>query len=106
MPKYLLRVQLSQDGIAGYVKEGFATRAQYTNTLIEGAGGTIEATYFAYGDDDVIAVIDFSDSAGALALSMQANMSGVGRESMTPLITLEEMDEAASKLPEYRPPGQ
>ena len=40
------------------LKEGFANRAQYARSLVEDNGGTLDAFYFAYGDDDLFAIID------------------------------------------------
>jgi len=72
---------------------------------IESVGGTLECFYFAFGDTDVFLICDLPDDASAAALSMLVNSSGAVRGTMTPLMTPEELDEAAAKSPSYRPPG-
>ena len=106
MPKYLMLLQLNQEGLEGYLKEGFANRAQYAGSLVEDNGGTLEAFYFAYGDDDLFAIIDVPEESLAIATSLAVSRGGVGHVSTTPLITPEQMDEAATKMADYRPPGQ
>ena len=57
------------------------------------------------GDTDVFLICDLPDDASAVALSMLVNSSGVVRGTMTPLMTPEDLDDAAKKSPLYRPPG-
>ena len=61
--------------------------------------------YYAFGDTDVFAVCDFPDDASATAFSLTASASGAITVSITPLMTPEDLDEAAKKSPTYRPPG-
>ena len=84
--------------------EGFVARQAAVTALIEGAGGTVEAFYFAYGDDDVIIVMDGSE-ATAVALSLAVNRSGAVKVSTVPLLTAAQMDAARTQIPDYRPPG-
>ena len=58
----------------------------------------------ALGDDDVFIIFD-GPSANAIAASLVASAGGIGKISMVALLTAAEMDEAASKLPDYRAPG-
>ena len=46
MAKFMYRVQYSQDGVAGSVKEGFVNREAYIRGLIESMGGTVESVYW------------------------------------------------------------
>jgi uncharacterized protein with GYD domain len=72
---------------------------------VEGLGGSQEAFYFAFGDDDVYVIVDMPDNASAAAISMVVNASGAVQIEMVPLLTPEEADEAAKKSVDYRPPG-
>ncbi len=104
MPKYLVTANYTPEGLTGAISEGFQSRRDSVTALIESAGGTVEAFYFAYGDADVVAIIDGPEQA-ALALSLAVNAAGVVNLSTTPLITVEQMDDARGALPDYRPPG-
>ena len=104
MAKFLIRAKYTQAGIQGAVKEGFASRESYVKSLISSMGGTTEAWYYVYGEDDVIVIVD-AQPAAAVAISLAVNQSGSVQLTTTPLLTSAEMDEARARLPEYRPPG-
>ena len=104
MAKFLIRAKYTQSGLQGAVKEGFAARESYIKGLIKSMGGTTETWYWAYGQDDVLVIVDAEPSV-AIAISIVVNESGAVELSTTPLITSAEMDEAKGKLPAYRAPG-
>ena len=106
MPKYFLQVSYVGEGLKGLLKEGGSSRVQTVTQLIKGMGGTVEAFYYAFGDDDVISIVDFPDNATAAALSLAVNASGAVTVKTTVLMTPEEVDEATKKTVDYRPPGQ
>ena len=105
MPKFMLKAQYTVGGLEGAVREGFASREQYIRELAESMGITVEAMYWAYGEDDVVAIFSTTDDATVVAFSIAINMSGAARASTTPLLTAAEMDAIVDKLPEFRPPG-
>ena len=74
--------------------------------LIEGLGGKLDSFYYAYGDIDAYAICDLPDASAGIALSLAVNASGAVNISTTPLITPEEIDAAARKVPSYRAPGE
>ena len=104
VPKYMFRASYTLEGLSGAVQEGFASREQFVTGLIAGVGGTLEAFYFAYGEDDVIGIMDASQEA-MIALSLAVNSSGGVKLTTTPLLTAGEMDAAREHLPDYRAPG-
>ena len=69
VPKYLFQGALSQQGITGLRKEGGTGRRAAIEATITGAGGTVEAFYFAFGGTDVIVVADLPDNVAAGAVS-------------------------------------
>ena len=105
MGKYLIRGNYIGDGIAGLMSEGGSKRRDAARAAIESVGGTMDSMYYAFGDTDVFGVCDFPDEASATALSLLINSSGSVHVSLTPLMTPEDVDAAASKSPSYRPPG-
>jgi uncharacterized protein with GYD domain len=73
---------------------------------ISGLGGTMEALSFAFGDDDVIVVCDLPDNAAVASLWLAVGGAGGVKDlSTTVLLTPEDIDEAAKRHPDYRPPG-
>jgi uncharacterized protein with GYD domain len=71
-----------------------------------GMGGTLEAFYYAFGEDDVFAIVDLPDNVSTAAFALTANRSGAVRVKTTVLLTPEEVDQVTKKSIDYRPPGQ
>ncbi len=105
MAKFMVTASYTAEGSRGLAKEGGSGRRAAVKKLVEGLGGKVEAFYFAYGEHDVIVVVDLPDSTAGLALSLAVNGSGAVRSSTTPLITPEEMDAACKKAVSYKAPG-
>ena len=87
MPKYLLNVSYTTEGIQGVLKEGGSGRKAMVDNLVAGLGGTVEAFYFAFGDDDVIVIADLPDQTSAAAIAMRVGASGAAGVSTTVLLT-------------------
>ena len=104
--KYRFKANYVGKGVEGLLKEGGTSRRETVSKAITAAGGKLESFYFAFGDTDVLGVIDMPDVASAVALSLAINASGAVNLSLTPLILPEEVDAASKKRPGYRPPGQ
>ena len=105
MAKYLLRAKLSTDGVKGVLSEGGTARQATVSKTVEGLGGSVEAFYFAFGDDDVIVICDLPDNETAAAVAMNVSSSGRVSVSTTVLVTPEEIDRSREKQVDYRPPG-
>ncbi len=105
MPKYFFQGSYSPDGTKGLLTEGGTARRDAIEQLLKGMGGTLESFYYAFGDDDVLGVVDMPDAVTGTALSLAVNASGAVRLKITVLITPEEIDQAARKTVDYRPPG-
>ena len=80
-------------------------RSRRTEQFFKSVGGKLEVFYYAFGDTDVFAIVDFPDSASAAAISLAGNGAGQANVKATVLITPEEMDQAAKKSQGLRPPG-
>ena len=91
--------------VAGLMKDGGSGRRAAVDKAISGMGGRLESFYFALGDTDAFLVVDVSDTTAAVAVSLAVNATGAVRTSMTPLLTVEEMDAACKKTVAYRAPG-
>jgi len=106
MPKYLIRACYVGEGLKGLLKEGGSSRKATVEALIKGMGGSLESFYYAFGKDDVLGVAEFPDNTTATAFSLAVNASGTIKAGTTVLMTPEEVDEAAKKTVDFRPPGQ
>ena len=106
MPKYLLTANYVGEGLKGLLKEGGTGRKDAIEKLVKSVGGTLEGIYYAFGETDVFVLVDLPDNASVASLSMVVNASGAANAKTIVLMTPEEMDEAAKKTVEYRPPGQ
>ena len=74
--------------------------------LAKSLGGTMEAFYYAFGDDDLFVIFDLPDNVSATTASLVVNATGAVNAKITDLITPEEIDEATKKSVDYLPPGQ
>jgi uncharacterized protein with GYD domain len=106
MPKYLTIVSYTAEGAKGLLKEGGSARRAAVEKLIESAGGRLEAFYFGFGENDVYSLMDLPDHASAAAVALAATGGGGARVKTIVLLTPEEVDQAAKKTVQYRPPGQ
>jgi uncharacterized protein with GYD domain len=105
MPKFLWQASFNSDGVKGVVSEGGTGRREAIQQLVSGAGGTLEAFYFAFGDDDVYVIADLPDTETAAAIALTVNASGLVGVKTTLLLTPEEVDAASKHSVDYRPPG-
>jgi len=106
MAKYLFIASYTSEGIKGVTKEGGTARRQAFEKSLAELGGKLECEYFAFGADDVYAIADLPDNSAAAAAAMAVGASGVVNLRTVVLMTAEEMDAAAKKVPAYKGPGQ
>jgi uncharacterized protein with GYD domain len=104
MPKYLWRGSYTADGTKGLLHEGGTKRKETVQKLVEGLGGTIEAFYFGFGEDDLFIIYDLPDNATAAAGALIVSATGAVRGQTIVLLTPEEVDQAAQKKGDYTPP--
>lgn len=104
MAKYMFQVALSLDGLKGTVKEGGTARRKNLEKVLDSVGGSVEAFYYAFGEHDVIGIVDLPDNVAAAALATTLASSGVGSVKTTVLLTAEDVDEAGKRKVKYTPP--
>lgn len=105
MAKYLARVSYTSDGVKGLMKDKASRRRDAVVKMLESASGKLDAFYFAFGADDLIAIFDLPDHVSAASISLAVNAAGLANLSLTMLMTVEEMDAAIGKSVNYRAPG-
>ncbi len=106
MPKYLLEVNYTLEGIKGVKAKGGAARKAAAQAAAKSVGGKLDSFYFAFGGTDVFVIGDFPDNASAAALALAVSAGGGATVRTTVLLTPDEIDAAAEKNVSYRPPGQ
>jgi len=106
MPKYLVRASYNADGLKGLLKDKATGRRAAVVKAVEGIGGKVESFYYAFGEDDAILILDLPDNVTAAALAVSVSASGLVRTRTTPLLTIEEADQAVGKSVTYRAPGR
>lgn len=104
MAKFLVQASYTTEGLRGLKKEGGSARRAAVARLVEGLGGRLEAYYFAFGADDVYALVDLPDATAAAAMAMAVGASGAARVRTVVLLTPEEIDRAVGLPTEYQAP--
>ena len=106
MPKYLLQVNYTLDGLKGVMKDGGAKRKAAATAAAKSAGGKVDAFYFAFGGTDVYVLADFPDNTSAAALALAVSAAGGAQVKTTVLLSSDEIDAATGKEVKYKAPGK
>jgi uncharacterized protein with GYD domain len=106
MPKCLVQSSYTPEGLKGLQKDGAAGRLKVASQAAESLGGKLEAIYFAFGEHDVVAILDLPSPVDAAALAFAVSGTGAIRTKTTPLLTLDEADAALKKSVAFRAPGR
>jgi uncharacterized protein with GYD domain len=105
MPKYMIEAAYTLEGVKGLQKAGGSSRRDAIAALAESVGGRLESFYFAFGERDVYTVVEMPDNEAATAVALTVNASGAVNVRTTILLSPEEVDAAAKRSVDYRPPG-
>src|SRR5258706_4347929 len=105
MPKYLLEVNYTLDGIKGVVAKGGSARKAAASAAAKSVGGKVDSFYFAFGGTDVYVVADMPDNESAAAPALNVSAGGGATVRTVVLLTTDEVDAATSKDVKYKPPG-
>jgi uncharacterized protein with GYD domain len=62
MPKYLLEVNYTLQGVRALVEKGGSARKRAAQTAVKSVGGKLESFYFAFGGTDAYVVADVADN--------------------------------------------
>jgi uncharacterized protein with GYD domain len=96
MAYYLLQASYQPDTIKAMVAKP-QDREAAARSVVEGLGGKLHSIFFAFGDRDIVAVIEVADdktmAAGSFILSATGAFSKI---ETTPLLTTAEAMEAMS----------
>ncbi len=106
MPKYLIQGSYTAEGLKGLAKDKASGRKSAVQASLKNMKCKLESMYFALGSDDVVLIVDAPDNIAAAALSITVGASGFVRIRTTPLLTVDEVDQALAVPTKYRAPGQ
>ncbi len=97
MPSYLQQVAYSNEGWEALVRNP-QNRIEAVRPAIEKLGGKIESAWFAFGDYDVVLIIQMPTNVDASAIAMAFAAGGACKAvKTTPLLTVDEGVEAMKR---------
>jgi uncharacterized protein with GYD domain len=105
VPKYLLEVTYTLDGVKGLRSDGGTARQSAAAGLCESVGGKIESFHFAFGGTDAYVVADFPDDVAAAAAALAVGAGGGATVRTVVLLSPAQLDAAVAKQTTYRPPA-
>ena len=106
MSKYMIKASYSPEGIKGVMAQGGTARVAAIKKLADGVGGSLESCYFAFGGDDLYAIVDAPSHEAMAAIAGTVTSTGAlsGYETVV-LLTADQVDAAANMTVDYQPPG-
>ena len=102
----MLQVTYAPEAWAALVDEPHS-RTEAVQPAVEQLGGTVHSTWLAFGEYDVISILELPDNVRAAAISMAISAGGAVKAiKTTPLMTWEEGVEAMREAAQaaYQPP--
>lgn len=105
MPRYLFETSYTPDGIKGLQRSGAVARRDAVAALAESVGGRLESFYFAFGERDAFVIVELPDNESATAVALTVNAAALVKVNTVVLLSPEDVDAAAKRSVDYRPPG-
>jgi len=105
MPKFLFEASYTLEGVKGVQGAGGTSRRDAVAKVAESVGGRLESFHFAFGDRDAYVLVELPDNESAAAVALTVNGTGAATVRTVVLLTPEEVDAAAKRSVDYRPPG-
>ncbi len=106
MGYYLFQVAYTPEAWAKMVKKP-QDRIKAVRPVVEKLGGSIDNAWFAFGEYDLVGIMQMPDDVSAAAFSLAASAGGALKAiKTTPLMTIEDGIKAATKASGagYQPP--
>lgn len=102
MAQYLIEVGYTPQAWSTQVDRHTDVRARITPAL-DACGATLDSCFYAFGDVDLVAIIDFPTPEDAAAFGMTVTASGALRSyRTTPLLSVEQGMAAMQRAEELR----
>ncbi|MEV6781735.1 GYD domain-containing protein [Streptomyces sp. NPDC051098] len=82
--KFLIQATYTPEGAKGLLEEGASGRRAAVEQVVTELGGQVEAMYFAFGEDDIVLIVDFPDPVAMAAVSLTVKAGGGLHTRATP----------------------
>lgn len=108
MAQYLLQVAYTPQAWSSMLKDP-QDRTKVLKPVLDKLGGSFTAAYFAFGEYDIVGILNMPGNADAAAFAIAAAAGGAIKSiKTTPLMTIDEGIEAMKKAARagYVPPGE
>lgn len=90
MPSYLLQTSYTQEALSTLIKKP-QDRTEVVRKAIEKLGGKLVGFWLAFGEHDIICVVEMPNNISAAAMALAVGAGGaVTKTVTTPLLTVEE----------------
>jgi uncharacterized protein with GYD domain len=90
MPSYLFQTSYTVEALAALVKNP-QNRTEVVRKSIEKLGGKLVGFWLAFGDYDVVTVVEMPDNVSAAAMALAVAASGTAKNvKTTPLLSVED----------------
>jgi len=108
MAHFLAQLTYTPEAWAAQLKNP-QDRVEIVRPLLERLGARFESVYFAFGEYDIVLIVEAPDNVSAAAFSLAITAGGAMKAvKTTPLMTVEEgiaaMRKAGEAASSYRPP--
>jgi uncharacterized protein with GYD domain len=107
MATYLIEVSYTSAALAALLKNP-QDRGEIVAKSVKKLGGKVHGFWFAFGDSDVIGVVDMPDNAAMAAFALAIGAGGAcSKVKTTALLSADEAKSAMKKAPKsgYKPLG-
>ncbi len=107
MAKYLVQAAYTSEAWAAQINNP-QNRLEAVGAVVERLGGKIDGFYLAFGEYDIVGIVDFPDNVSEAAFSIAVAGGGAVKAlRTTPLMSIEDAIEAMRRAGTagYRPPG-
>jgi uncharacterized protein with GYD domain len=108
MPHYLFQGAYSSESLKALIKKP-VNRVEAVRPAIEKLGGSIKSAWFAFGEYDIVFIVELPDNVSAAAFALAVGASGSLKSfKTTALISASESVAAMKKarVSHYSPPGK
>jgi uncharacterized protein with GYD domain len=106
MPKYLIQGSYTPEGLRGLAKDKASGRKAAVQASLKAVKAKLESYYFTFGADDFVIIIEAPDNVTMAAVALAVGATGTVDSRVTPLLSIEEVDQALALPTKFRAPGQ
>jgi uncharacterized protein with GYD domain len=110
MPLYLVQCRYTPEAWKGFLAKP-EDRTKLAKDVCAAYGGTLHHLYFAFGEYDLVELIEAPDNETMMAILMASASAGSLIDMKTTVLmepsgAAQAMTKAGAEAPVYRPPGQ